>query len=104
MHAMLPAELPCRDINPESPYRFTLLGIPLVIWYEPSSQCWRAFKDICPHRLVPLSEGRVNAQGMLECGYHGWAFQGDGVCKVIPQVCGESRKYLVTVLKYLVTA
>lgn len=26
----------------------------------------------CPHRLVPLSEGRVNQQGELECGYHGW--------------------------------
>ena len=36
--------------------------------------CWRAYKDECPHRLVPLSEGRVNEKGELECPYHGWTF------------------------------
>eukprot|EP00877_Chromochloris_zofingiensis_P009457 jgi/Chrzof1/4765/Cz14g25130.t1_PAO4[v5.2] len=73
------------DIDPTSPYRFTLLNTPLVIWWDPNAAAWRVFKDVCPHRLVPLSEGRVNKQGLLECGYHGWGFSGEGKCEVIPQ-------------------
>jgi len=46
---------------------------------------WRAFVDKCPHRLVPLSEGRVESDGSLLCSYHGWRFNGDGGCIAIPQ-------------------
>lgn len=34
---------------------------------------------------MPLSEGRINSQGHLECPYHGWSFAGDGACQRIPQ-------------------
>jgi phenylpropionate dioxygenase-like ring-hydroxylating dioxygenase large terminal subunit len=34
---------------------------------------------------VPLSEGRLNAAGELECPYHGWSFNGAGHCSAIPQ-------------------
>jgi len=34
-----------------------LLGRELVLWHDGSS--WRCFEDRCPHRAVPLSEGRV---------------------------------------------
>ncbi|HSC89122.1 MAG TPA: aromatic ring-hydroxylating dioxygenase subunit alpha [Polyangiaceae bacterium] len=43
-----------------------------------------AFADRCPHRNVPLSLGRVNAQGQLECPYHGWCFDGQGQCVSVP--------------------
>ncbi|GBG83872.1 hypothetical protein CBR_g37742 [Chara braunii] len=46
---------------------------------------WRAFLDQCPHRLAPLSEGRIDEEGRLQCSYHGWSFGGDGGCKNIPQ-------------------
>ena len=36
--------------------------------------------------LLCCSEGRINKSGQLECGYHGWAFGGSGVCLAIPQV------------------
>jgi phenylpropionate dioxygenase-like ring-hydroxylating dioxygenase large terminal subunit len=36
-------------------------------------------------RLAPLSEGRVDASGQLECAYHGWRFEGSGACVRIPQ-------------------
>ncbi|GBG91857.1 hypothetical protein CBR_g53748 [Chara braunii] len=52
---------------------------------------WRAFLDMCPHRLAPLSEGRINEQGRLQCSYHGWSFGGDGGCKRIPQEGLEQR-------------
>ena len=42
--------------------------------------------DSCPHRLVPLSEGRVAESGCIECPYHGWQFNGtSGACTKIPQ-------------------
>jgi nitrite reductase/ring-hydroxylating ferredoxin subunit len=41
---------------------------------------WRAFEDRCPHRLAPLSEGRVEADGTLLCAYHAWRFDGGGAC------------------------
>ncbi|MFM2431390.1 MAG: hypothetical protein RLZZ511_2603 [Cyanobacteriota bacterium] len=74
-----------RDLDRDRPQKFTLLDIDLVLWWEPASQTWRAMDDRCPHRLVPLSEGRVNAAGQLECPYHGWSFGGDGQCQHIPQ-------------------
>ncbi|MEY2978448.1 MAG: hypothetical protein RLZZ435_2587 [Cyanobacteriota bacterium] len=74
------------DLDPQKPYRFTLLDQDLVIWWDRTAQQWRSFRDECPHRLVPLSEGRINEQGRLECPYHGWAFSGTGQCEVIPQI------------------
>ena len=49
--------------------------------------------DRCPHRNVPLSLGRLR-DGLLECRYHGWRFDGSGVCQAIPGLCDAdpSRK------------
>jgi phenylpropionate dioxygenase-like ring-hydroxylating dioxygenase large terminal subunit len=73
------------DLDPARPSRFTLLGSDLVLWYDRAADQWRAFADVCPHRLVPLSEGRLNEKGELECPYHGWSFDGSGRCTAIPQ-------------------
>ena len=74
------------DLDPSRPTPFTLLGQDLVLWFERSSGTWRAFADVCPHRLVPLSQGRLSPGGELECPYHGWRFNGEGRCTAIPQV------------------
>ncbi|MBE9060622.1 aromatic ring-hydroxylating dioxygenase subunit alpha [cf. Phormidesmis sp. LEGE 11477] len=42
-----------------------------------------AFKDQCPHRGAALSLGRVE-NGCIHCPYHGWSFQADGQCTLIP--------------------
>jgi nitrite reductase/ring-hydroxylating ferredoxin subunit len=45
----------------------------------------RALEDRCIHRRAPLSLGRVTEQGLLQCPYHGWAYEGrQGLCKLIP--------------------
>ena len=80
------------DLDRRRPTRFTLLGIDLVLWWEPTTAQWRAFADVCPHRLVPLSEGRVNERGELECPYHGWSFAGDGRCTAIPQATAQQAE------------
>ena len=73
------------DLDKSKLARFTLLEQDLVIWWDKSADTWRVFEDKCPHRLAPLSEGRVNERGLLECPYHGWGFSGEGNCEVIPQ-------------------
>lgn len=74
-----------QDLDPTQLHSFTLLGQDLVIWWDRAAATWRAFLDQCPHRLAPLSEGRIAADGLLECPYHGWAFAGTGECDRIPQ-------------------
>jgi len=74
-----------QDLDPAKPTAFTLLEQDLVLWFDRKESRWRAFADVCPHRLVPLSEGRLNAAGELECPYHGWSFNGAGQCTAIPQ-------------------
>ncbi len=63
-----------------------VLGIRLVIWKPKSSANFRVFLDQCPHRLAPLSEGRIDEKsGNLMCSYHGWEFNEEGICINIPQ-------------------
>ena len=73
------------DLDQRRPTAFTLLDQNLVLWWDRTASDWRAFADVCPHRLVPLSEGRLNDRGDLECPYHGWSFDGQGRCTAIPQ-------------------
>lgn len=73
------------DLDKTRPTSFTLLERNIVIWWDKKNNQWSVFEDQCPHRLAPLSEGRINESGCLECPYHGWAFSGQGNCEIIPQ-------------------
>ncbi|HEY9694100.1 MAG TPA: Rieske 2Fe-2S domain-containing protein [Oculatellaceae cyanobacterium] len=81
------------DLDKSKLSKFTLLGQDLVIWWDKQGNCWRALADQCPHRLAPLSEGRIAEDGLLECPYHGWAFTGEGKCDRIPQQQAESQAH-----------
>ncbi|KAG5181354.1 Rieske [2Fe-2S] iron-sulfur domain-containing protein, partial [Tribonema minus] len=67
------------------PHQLTLLNEHLALWWDPVGERWNAVHDTCPHRMAPLSEGRIDKRGCIECPYHGWAFSGDGTCVSIPQ-------------------
>jgi phenylpropionate dioxygenase-like ring-hydroxylating dioxygenase large terminal subunit len=71
-------------LDASRPHAMQLLGKDIVLWRDGSSK-WRCFENFCPHRLVPLSEGRVEPDGTLMCAYHGWRFDADGKCVSIPQ-------------------
>ncbi|KAM6573745.1 hypothetical protein CsatA_017825 [Cannabis sativa] len=77
------------DLDPRLPTPFQLLGRDLVVWKDKGSGQWVAFDDKCPHRLAPLSEGRIDEDGNLQCSYHGWSFDGCGSCVKIPQAAPE---------------
>jgi phenylpropionate dioxygenase-like ring-hydroxylating dioxygenase large terminal subunit len=71
-------------LDPSKPHALQLLGKNVVLWRDGQQQ-WQCFEDACPHRLAPLSEGRVEADGTLLCAYHGWRFDSQGACTKIPQ-------------------
>jgi phenylpropionate dioxygenase-like ring-hydroxylating dioxygenase large terminal subunit len=77
---------PIEDLDPDRPTPIMLLGIKIVVWKPRYSDRYCVFLDRCPHRLAPLSEGRVDDKtGQLMCSYHGWQFDDRGVCTHIPQ-------------------
>ncbi|WP_413586361.1 Rieske 2Fe-2S domain-containing protein [Bdellovibrio sp. HCB274] len=59
-----------------------------VVFFRNSQGKVSAMRDICPHRGIPLSYGRV-VNDTLECPYHGWKFNGSGVCTEIPSLCAD---------------
>lgn len=73
------------DLDKRAPHAFRVLGLDIVLWWDKREHEWRVFDDSCPHRRAPLSEGRIDEDGDLQCSYHGWCFGSKGECKYIPQ-------------------
>uniref|UniRef100_A0A251SM05 Putative ACD1-like protein n=1 Tax=Helianthus annuus TaxID=4232 RepID=A0A251SM05_HELAN len=76
---------PVADLDKRAPRGIKALGLDVVVWWDKNENAWKVFDDRCPHRLAPLSEGRIDQWGRLQCVYHGWCFGGSGDCKLIPQ-------------------
>lgn len=79
---------PSRELG-RRPVSVTLMNTPLVVFRD-AGGAPRAVLDRCPHRNVPLSLGRVRDDGCIECGYHGWRFDGDGRCTGVPGLLDSS--------------
>ncbi|MEM1007695.1 MAG: aromatic ring-hydroxylating dioxygenase subunit alpha [Myxococcota bacterium] len=56
----------------------------IVLFRDAKGQA-HALDDLCPHRQVQLSRGTVRS-GCLECPYHGWQFNGNGECVLVPSL------------------
>lgn len=61
-----------------------VLGQDLVLYRDEGGRP-AALEDLCPHRSLPLSMGRVRG-GAIECGYHGLCFDRTGACVHMPGV------------------
>jgi phenylpropionate dioxygenase-like ring-hydroxylating dioxygenase large terminal subunit len=69
-----------RDLG-RKPIARRLLGRPLVAFAGEQGPV--VLHDRCPHRGMPLSDGRVT-EGRIVCPYHGWAFGDRGACLAVP--------------------
>ncbi|MDN7675225.1 Rieske 2Fe-2S domain-containing protein [Burkholderia oklahomensis] len=86
----LPLALP-GQVNGEAPFGVVCMGRPLVL-YRDASGAVRAMEDRCVHRRAPLSLGRITPDGRLQCGYHGWTYDGaTGACVAIPNLSEHER-------------
>ena len=61
-----------------------------VLFFRTSTGLVSAIKDICPHRGIPFRFGQI-INDMVECHYHGWKFDGNGVCQEIPSLTSEQK-------------
>lgn len=59
-----------------------VLGEDVVIWR--GDEGLHAWQDLCIHRGVKLSLGRVENGCTLRCAYHGWTYDGSGQCVAMP--------------------
>lgn len=82
---------PSEALPPGEQHRRIILGEPVMLGRTEAGEAF-ALRDICPHRLVPLSAGRqIETDGAptVQCPYHGWRFGVDGVCKHMPSLTGS---------------
>ncbi|TXG65820.1 hypothetical protein EZV62_007095 [Acer yangbiense] len=77
--------MPVCELDKRVPLPKKILGLDVVVWWDINESKWKVFDDTCPHRLAPLSQGRIDQWGRLQCVYHGWCFNGSGDCKFVPQ-------------------
>ncbi|KAF6155197.1 hypothetical protein GIB67_019723 [Kingdonia uniflora] len=86
---------PVSDLDKKVPHGKRVMGIDIVVWWDRNIGEWQVFEDKCPHRLAPLSEGRIDQWGRLQCVYHGWCFNGAGDCKFIPQAPVDGPQVII---------
>ena len=74
------------ELIPDKPTPVRFLDQSYVAFQDNDGE-WRLMDDSCPHRLAPLSEGRIDREmNRIECAYHGWSFEpSSGACARIPQ-------------------
>ena len=71
-----------RELSARGPLAVQADKFPLVLFRD-GSGAPRALEDRCAHRNAPLSLGTVR-DGRLQCGYHGWTYDGDGALVDVP--------------------
>ncbi len=76
------------------PLQRWLLDTPVVLYRGASGEA-RALLDRCPHRGLPLSQGRIVGD-TLQCRYHGMRFDGAGRCVDLPSGGPVSDRLCVT--------
>lgn len=77
-----------QEVRPGRHFRRIIVGQPVMLARTAAGEAF-ALRDVCPHRLVPLSAGRqieTNGSPTIECPYHGWRFGTDGGCRLMPSL------------------
>ena len=107
------------ELDPDRPTPLQFLDQNYVCYKgDGDDDDWIVMDNVCPHRLVPLSEGRINrvsvvnenetddattatttatttTKSTIQCSYHGWEFDGsnnengNGNCVKMPQATPE---------------
>ena len=65
------------------PKGLKIAGRPVLVWRTADGKV-ASFDDRCAHKRMPLSEGVVLPDGVLECPYHGFCYDSKGQCVRIP--------------------
>lgn len=71
-----------RQVTNKTPFASTVLEEPLVLFRGADGRA-TALSDRCLHRNAALSGGKL-FDGCIGCPYHGWTYDGDGRCVIVP--------------------
>ncbi|MCK6371973.1 MAG: aromatic ring-hydroxylating dioxygenase subunit alpha, partial [Gammaproteobacteria bacterium] len=71
------------------PFRRRMLGQDFVLFRDTQGVA-RCLSDTCSHRGGSLGHGKIRGD-CVQCPYHGWQFDGDGVCTRIPSLGGKAN-------------
>ncbi len=79
------------EVTAAKPFAVDVGDQPVVLWRDAQGIA-RALEDRCPHRRAPLSRGCIRDNGWIQCGYHGWSYDGEsGRLKDIPNMKDEQK-------------
>ncbi|WP_068073424.1 Rieske (2Fe-2S) protein [Novosphingobium lentum] len=79
------------EVTSAKPLAVDIGDQPVVLWRDAQGIA-RALEDRCPHRRAPLSRGCIRDNGWIQCGYHGWSYDGEtGRLKDIPNMKDEQK-------------
>lgn len=76
------AILESKEVKAGKPLGVTRLGEKLVLWRD-SHGTVTCMRDLCPHRGVALSAGKVLGD-QIQCPFHGFEYDAGGECRLIP--------------------
>lgn len=74
----------CEEVTNEAPVRVRILCVDFVAFRDSDGNA-HVLSDTCIHRGGALGNGKV-LEDRIQCPYHGWQFDGDGKCQVIPSL------------------
>ncbi len=77
------------ELKQQNPLRKKICGEELVIFRTESGKV-SVVEDRCCHRNVQLSLGYVQGEN-IKCGYHGWEYNCEGKCVLIPSLPDDER-------------
>jgi len=79
------------EVTSAKPLAVDIGDQPVVLWRD-NQGIVRALEDRCPHRRAPLSLGCIRDTGWIQCGYHGWSYDGEtGRLKEIPNMKDQQK-------------
>lgn len=81
--------VPSKNLKKNKMLSLEIMGEPVLFFRKATGEV-SAIRDICPHRGIPLKFGRV-VEDKVECPYHGWKFDGTGVCREIPSLTSDQK-------------
>jgi len=71
-----------KDLD-KDPIKVTMLGADFVLFREMGGAA-RCISNVCPHRGASMADGILYKDGSLGCPFHGWRFDGEGSCTLVP--------------------
>ena len=82
----------------KDPIKVTMLGADFVLFREMDGTP-NCISNICPHRGASMADGIIYKDGSLGCPFHGWRFDGEGTCTLIPSRCDHEPQVVAPGVK-----